>query len=304
MEKSHQNDGRRTPPPARIDLATPTRKDQGEQMLNTDKELSTSQNRGLVSDTYFRSVIEKVTELPPILPLVHTCDCHTLREIISSKIIKPTLCPVFNEKLVYYFYGRPSYRLSDKGLTFNTSSVYPACLIIQPEEVKSITRIFPFDSGAYAAGLYSNHLHKNSKQEDYLLGSNYPFVQKFVKFFYDNNQNYFDGKSTLEKSTLQPCAYELESIYSLINVTHGELFDSRCYTIELQSSVSIEINSTALKAIVIPDSIANDTALAAYLYENEIEAITYSTSRVAPSHLTPLVISKVREFYIDRGVIQ
>jgi hypothetical protein len=273
-------------------------------MLNTDNELSASQKQSVVSATYFRSAIENVSELPPILPLVHTCDCYTLREIISSKIIKPTLCPVFKEELVYYFYGRPSYRVSDKGLAFNTSSVYPACLIIQPEEVKSITRIFPFDSGAYAAGLYSNYLHKNSKQEDYLLDSNYPFVQKFVKFFYDNNQNYFDGKSTLQKSTIQPCAYELESIYSLINVTHGEIFDNRCYTIELQSSVSIEINNSALKAIVIPDSIAGDSELAAYLYENEIEAITYSTCRVAPSHLTPLVIAKVREFYIDQGVIQ
>lgn len=278
--------------------------DQGDKMLNTDNDLLASQKRSLVSATYFRSIIENISELPPILPLVHTCDCYTLREIISSKTIKPTLCPVFKEELVYYFYGRPSYRVNDKGLAFNTSSVYPACLIIQPEEVKSITRIFPFDSGAYAAGLYSNHLHKNSKQEDYLLDSNYPFVQKFVKFFYDNNENYFNGKSTLQKDMIQPCAYELESIYSLINVTHGEIFDNRCYTIELQSTVSVEINNNALKAIVIPDSIACDSELAAYLYENEIEAITYSTCRVAPSHLTPLVIEKVKEYYIDQGVIQ
>lgn len=282
----------------------PKRMDQGEKMLNADNELSDSPKRSLASATYFRATIENVSDLPPILPLVHTCDCHTLREIISSKIIKPALCPVFKEDLVYFFYGRPSYRVSDKGLAFNTSSVYPACLIIQPEKVKSITRIFPFDSGAYAAGLYSNYLHKNSKHDDYLLDSNYPFVQKFVKYFYDTNQNYFDGKSTIQKSTIQPCAYELETIYSLINVTQGETFDDRCYTIEVQSSTSIEISDSALKAIVIPDAIAGDSELAAYLYENEIEPITYSTCRVAPSHLTPLVIAKVREFYIDQGVIQ
>jgi len=278
--------------------------DQGEKMLNADNELSASQKRSLVSATYFRSTIETVSDLPPIMPLVHTCDCYTLRNIISSKKIIPTLCPVFKEELIYYFYGRPSYRVNDKGLAFNTSSVYPACLIIQPDEVKSITRIFPFDSGAYAAGLYSNHLHKNSKQEDYLFDSNYVFVQKFVKFFYDTNQNYFDGKTTLQKSTIQPCAYELETIYSLINVSHGEHFDDRCYTIEVQSSASIELNNSALKAIVIPDTVAGDSELAAYLYDNEIEPITYTTCRVAPSHLTPLVIAKVREFYINQGVIQ
>lgn len=277
--------------------------DQGEKMLNAENDLSASPQRSLVNATYFRSAIEAVSELPPIMPLVHTCDCYTLREIIDSKIIKPTLCPVFDEHLTYFFYGRPSYRVSDKGLAFNTSSVYPACLIIQPDEVKNITRVFPFDSGAYAAGLYSNYLHKSSKQEDYLLDSNYSFVQKFVKYFYDTNQNYYDGKSTLQKSSIQPCAYELETIYSLINVTHGEIFDDRCYTIEVQSSVSVEINKSALKAIVIPDTIAGDSTLVTFLYDNDIEAITYSTSRAAPSHLTPLVIAKVREFYVNQGLI-
>jgi len=299
-----KNDGKKILSPARIGILISKCMDQGEKMLNADTEHSDSPKRSLVSDAYFRATIEKVSDLPPILPLVHTCDGHTLREIISSKKIKPTLCPVFKEDLVYYFYGRPSYRMNDKGLAFNTSSVYPVCLIIHPEEVKGIARIFPFDSGAYAAGLYSKYLHKNSKHDDYLFDLNYPFVQKFVKYFYDTNQNYFDGKSTIQRSTIQPCAYELETIYSLINVAHGEGFDDRCYTIEVQSSSPAEINNSALKAIVIPDAIAGDSEVATYLYDNEIEPIIYTTCRVAPSHLTPLVIAKVREFYISQGVIQ
>lgn len=280
------------------------RMNQDETMLNTDTELSASESSNNVNDKYFKMMIASVDEAPPVMPLVHTCDCFTLRNIVNSKLLEPSLCPVFNENLVYYFYGRPSYRLGDKGLAFNTSSVYPACFIIDPTEVNVLTRIFPFDSGAYAAGLYEKHIHKKAKKEDYQFETSYEFIQKFVKFFYDSNSNYFDGKTTIQRNEIQPCAYELESIYSLINTPHGEQFDDRCYTIEIQSSAPTQIDGKSLRAIVIPDSIAADEVLASFLYDNEIEAITYTTTRVAPSQLTPLVIAKVRDFYLNKGVIQ
>jgi hypothetical protein len=252
---------------------------------------------------YYRDRIRRNTELAPLMPLVHICDCHALRSIVFSKSIKPTQCPVFNEELLYFFYGRPSYRIKDNGFACNLTSMFPVCFIVDPLHASGLKRIYPFDTGAYHAGLYGSHIHKDSQREDYAFDSSYEFIQKYVRMFYSNNSNYYDGSSTIPPDSIPKMGFEFQTLHQLINHKSIGTIDDRSFTIEIQCSSETNILSGAIKAIVLPDEILQDDALSSFMYDHNVEAITYCSSRSAPSQLTPLIIDKVRNYYKQAGVI-
>ncbi len=241
--------------------------------------------------------------MAPIMPLVHVCDCYRLRNILVSNAIIPTECPVFKEKLAYFFYGRPSYRIKDNGFSSNTTSLYPVCFILNSDYIKDIGRVFPFDTGAFAAGLYEKYVHSKATLDDYLFEPTYDFIRCYVEMFYSSNKNYFNGDSTIERKNIPTMAYELDSLHQMMVSTGKEVFDDRCYTVEIQTFCDVNISAGAVMAMVLPVAIMNDPFVSSYLFDNHIEPIPYETSRCAPSSLTPLIIDKVRSYYQAGGVI-
>ncbi|VVQ17845.1 hypothetical protein PS934_04554 [Pseudomonas fluorescens] len=241
--------------------------------------------------------------MAPLMPLVHICDCYALRGILSSKAIKPTMCPVFNEELLYFFYGRPSYRINDGGLSFGSKSMFPVCFIINPAYAVDIKRIFPFDTGAYYAGLYKDHVHKSAACDDYMFDSTYEFIQKYVSMFYGTNTNYYNGTATIALDKLPVMGFEFQSLHSLITQQGACVVDDRSYTIEIQCSGETNISNGSVIAVVLPDDIMSDEVLSSFLYDNDIEPITYKSARGAPSHITPLIIDLVRNYYEQEGVV-
>src|ERR1017187_6871464 len=95
----------------------------------------------------------------PILPFVHMTDVFVLSRIAATEQLEPTECPVFKEPLLYLFCGRPSYRPNSKDLPSSLGSMAPVCFVLRPEALASVARVFPFDSGAFQAGLFNDFLH-------------------------------------------------------------------------------------------------------------------------------------------------
>jgi hypothetical protein len=267
------------------------------------EEMDVSPTSIAVTEAYYKDRIRQSSEMAPLMPLVHVCDCYSLRNILSTKKIQPAACPVFEEDLLYYFYGRPSYRVKDGGLASNTKSMFPVCFIIDPVHVLGVKRIYPFDTGAYHAGLYSNQIHRNAKCDDYEFDSSFEFVQKFVSMFYGSNVNYYDGTTTVTPDKFPVMGFEFHSLHQLINQVGIAMADDRSYTIEIQSAAETVLARGSVKAVVVPDDVMTDEALVDFLLENDVEALTYSSLRGAPSHITPLIIDKVRSYYIEQGVM-
>ncbi|RYD74118.1 MAG: hypothetical protein EOP84_20430, partial [Verrucomicrobiaceae bacterium] len=58
-----------------------------------------------------REIVTAETATTEELPLVHTTRCEVLPHIVSSHELRSvTKCDVFDEHLLYFFYGRPAYR--------------------------------------------------------------------------------------------------------------------------------------------------------------------------------------------------
>ncbi|EHA1080854.1 hypothetical protein I8Y06_001676 [Photobacterium damselae] len=256
-----------------------------------------------VSDNFYKNHIVSNTNMTPMMPLVHVCDCHRLRNILVSNAIIPTKCPVFEEDLAYFFYGRPSYRIGDGGFSSNTPSLFPVCFILDSAYITDIKRVFPFDTGAFAAGLYKKYIHSKATFSDYIFEPTYDFIRRYVDMFYSSNENYFNGEATIVKGLIPTMAFELQSLHQMITSTSTEEVDDRCYTVEIQSFSGVDISGGAVMAMVLPVTIMDDPIVSSYLFDNNIEPITYETSRCAPSSLTPLIIDKVRSYYLNEGVI-
>src|ERR1044071_6887776 len=79
------------------------------------------------------------------LPLVHTTDLYHFRDIRNSAELQPSDCEVYEgEKLLYFFYGRPSYRPHAQRETITAKALLPICLVFSRRVMSEAVRIMPF----------------------------------------------------------------------------------------------------------------------------------------------------------------
>ena len=50
----------------------------------------------------------------PVLPLMHSTTCENAENILENNLLSATHCGVFGTDLLYFFYGKPAYRVSSK----------------------------------------------------------------------------------------------------------------------------------------------------------------------------------------------
>jgi hypothetical protein len=94
-----------------------------------------------------RSAVRRHAGSNEELPLVHTSRCEHLPDFMKSHALEPQQCPVFGEKLVYLFYGRPAYK--SRIAPGESIALCPICFVFKPHTLSSdFARIFPCDSCA------------------------------------------------------------------------------------------------------------------------------------------------------------
>ena len=103
----------------------------------------------------------------PELPLIHTTKSKRLAAIAESGILSPRPCSIFEEPILYLFYGRPSYR-DTNSLPQRDISLCPVCFIFRPETVsKNLARIYPFDTGASTGEMYKPEINPDEALQKY-----------------------------------------------------------------------------------------------------------------------------------------
>jgi hypothetical protein len=137
-------------------------------------------------------------ELPPLLPLGHITDQKAFEQIGKTLQLQPMPCPTFRQNLIYLFYGG----LFHRGPSCPTPQAgqYPVGLLFGPEILDSVERIYPFDTGAMAAGKYGNWQSRMRPFRERLLAgkrgdSSAP--QRLVRLFFGTNANYQVGAVTV-----------------------------------------------------------------------------------------------------------
>lgn len=204
-----------------------------------------TQNHNILSPMTFSSFLSGHAPCPPPLPLVHSTDFAGFREILRSGKLAPAQCKVFHEDLLYFFYGRPAYRVSTDVVGGLQDAYMPICIIMEPEIAISVSRIFPFDSGAFQSKLFKRFIPTKFSIDNYQLGTQLDLPQQVVSAFFGNNDKYMSGK--VQMAQVPPLELEVSHYYKLISDTSvsfddEEPFpDDRRYSIEVQSTDEVPL---------------------------------------------------------------
>jgi hypothetical protein len=212
------------------------------------------------------------------LPLIHSTRCEKFNDIAKTRSLTPQHCSIFNEPLLYLFYGRPAYR-SKLGVSPSTSIAYcPVCFVFKPYTIsKEIVRVFPFDSGASKTGLFEPSIPRLDA-ENYQLSSTLASARRATSLFFDTNLNFFMGEP--KRGLFIPSTEEEAlSYYGLISHDGNDEYDDRRSAIEVQASTAITLRDTLL-AVILPLSFLQDPNIKKVVVKEwRTYPITYSTVR-------------------------
>ncbi|MBE9636302.1 hypothetical protein [Salipiger mangrovisoli] len=264
--------------------------------------------------TYAQNRILKFVEGSPedkvSLPLLHTTSAYNFVDISRGEVISPSQCDVFNENLTYLFYGRPAYRTQEaihRSLKFH----WPFCFIIDPKFIDKIRAIYPFDTGAFALGLYKGFFDKKARIEDFRLPGDMTFARKLTGRFYNDAKDYLRG-GTEKIENLPLIEFEAQGIQALANFPPSASLspnspsrDERSTSIEIQVEHEILIRDACL-AIVIPEPWETELIFkdAAERWDMKDKIHTYEIDATSEqNNWVGCLNSIVRGIYKDHGII-
>lgn len=193
----------------------------------------------------------------------HTTDGHGLRSMIESGTIRPQLCTVFNENLIYAFYGRPAYRSRHDG-SIGLAARAPVIVIFSPDLAVRGTRLYPFDTGAYAAGRYHRWLHSNTAVDDFALPATNEAARKHVSAFFQSNENYLQVRPGTPGVEYHG-EFEVEQLAHILSDLDADEADTRRLAMELQVDTAIPLDQTIVESLVLPAELQDARWLKAFL---------------------------------------
>ena len=180
------------------------------------------------------------------LPLAHLTIARSFEFILKTGRLKPHPCKIFNANLLYFSYGGLFYRSSS--LQTEQTSELPIGFVFSPKIFKTISRLFPFDSGAMAAKRFGCDWFDRLAPFDTRFAIDSDEVSKaaraLVFHLFESNSRYVAGQpaqSSMNKQTPLPLLYEfLAADFSHLSVDH------RQRTIEAIAKISISLNQHLL----------------------------------------------------------
>jgi hypothetical protein len=239
------------------------------------------------------------------LPLVHAIECRHLDSILKSHTLEPRHCSVFQEPLLYFFYGRPAYRDPSKTLPIKDISFCPICFVFRTGNRFPLKRLFPFDTGASQAphALYEPHVLAADALNRFGVLALIENARRIVKAFFETDENYLAGRAKIGLA-FTPGEVDAKAYYDLISGGGKPECDDRRSAIELQTAATVDLRGQ-LAAIVMPTSFLDDDALMKTLLEEwHAFPLTYSADvGMRPTEFHGTIREKIRIHYKDLGLI-
>lgn len=250
-------------------------------------------------DTFASFVGKQSTDLRE-LPLIHSTECFKARQIASDGNLRTSKCDVFEDALLYFFYGRPAYRSRGGVKPSTEAELCPVCFVVKPDAISGqIHRVFPFDSGASATGKFAPYVTE-STFEDFEINGSLESVRRLVALFFETNGNYYLGRAR-DLTGKQWPDDETECYYGLISHAGKEWYDERRSAVECQIRDDVALHGNVL-AVVLPTAFLEDQAMREKI-EGEWDAklIKYPTYHGSiPSHYHAVIRDRLHGF-LEKG---
>lgn len=243
----------------------------------------------------------QITKARP-LPLVHTTESYYLKKIIETGAIKSQRCNVFaGENLSYFFVGRAAYKRD-----LQQEAEYwelPTCMVFD-FFVDGAKRIYPFDSGAYAARRYPNFINMMDLG-DFEVSNDIEAPHKLIGTFFGTARNYYRLSARPKEQfealfDVDVLDEELKALHKLI-LHKDRKFDDRRFAIEMQFDADIELAKRKPLLAIFPETyLANDDYVSR-ITSLGAEILTYPVYPLRKEYYYYSIYEKLENFYASRG---
>lgn len=198
-------------------------------------------------------------DVPPCdkaLVWCHTTNAIRFRAMADSGECKVRRCGVFDEDLLYFFYGRPAYRMEDVPMAKAASQ--PVVLLFDPLLVDSGKRLYPFDSGAFHDNRLDRWMDPEMELPAFALKCGSEGATRFVAAFFESNDNYL--RTQVRKDLKQYGGeFEVSALVRLFvaaaDCNPDQPADDRRMALELQFDKTVSLRSAALMGVIYPDEL-------------------------------------------------
>lgn len=184
------------------------------------------------------------TALPagPQLPLTHITKVANARTVFENGELRTSHCPVLNEELLYFFYGKAEYRTRGNKAS-DLPGEKPVCFVCRSVNDGDVFTTFPFDSGAFylSEGIKELYFPHVEDVLDLSLGNTMSSIQKLVTKFFGDNDQYIENE--VQRLNIDPL-FDLEAAAYIQLLLSGGLsiLDGRSTTPELVIHEPVSLN--------------------------------------------------------------
>lgn len=187
------------------------------------------------------------------LPWFHSTKGTNLLEILNAGKLKALPCNVFQDKLSYFFVGRPAYKYT----TDNDPAPWmlPVVFVFDFKTPPPIKRIYPFDSGAFSERRLPDYIH-GFNREHYLLGTDPKAIDKLIAFYFGDRKSYVRRQPHSERElrrnhTLDMRHSELIALSRLYSEHIYPEMDDRAAAVEVQIGMDIPLAGGNLRGVIV-----------------------------------------------------
>lgn len=208
--------------------------------------------------TTLRKIVAAETAVAEELPLVHITRCEILPYIVANHELRSTTkCDVFDEYLIYLFYGRPAYRSALGSEPSGNLDLCPVAFVFKPYTIGHLAkRVFACDSGGVQRGYFENHLHPPDRDE-MQLDTTLDSACKLVSLIFGDNSRYFLGKANAAVPLAFAPGSPAARFHALLTDTGAIAGDDRRSAVEVQMDSPLVLDHHLLY-VVLPKDILNE----------------------------------------------
>jgi hypothetical protein len=239
------------------------------------------------------------------LPLVHATDMYRFRDIRISERLEPRDDTVYRaENLLYFFYGRPSYRPHATKNTVTAKALLPVCLVISPGIADRAVRVMPFDTGAFAQKMMHPPIHEDMNLKDFELQVAANAPMRIVELFYGRERSYFYAQPKSPIGGYDEFEdLEIDSYIRLIHHRANSDFDDRVTAVEIQFNTPVNLPGQVIAA-VLPKPFLDKAGVAEQVERWGGIAIPYNVKEeFVPREIQGAIFDRLTDFFQDQGFL-
>lgn len=141
-----------------------------------------------------------VRQAERMLPLTHVTSWPAFIRIVRTGALLPRYSKVFRRDVLYLSYGDVAFRPSPKA--YSWSDNFPIAIMFKPEQMAVVDRVYPFDTGAIAAGRFAGLQRGDDFRTGFDLSMRSIAATSWINFFYGSNRNYFERSVLVRRASL------------------------------------------------------------------------------------------------------